>query len=265
MKLYTWNVLNPAFAAMTWSGFVVAAAAKRLGELDQARSEYRLKAVLTVVAAWLAQPAVVCLQEVWPALRAALEAGYGVRCATSGEAATLVSGHQIESSRVLPLPGPPAKTALVCEVDGVQIVNVHFHWKWADLTAAAKALKPRGPQVVAGDFNKEWGALGSMLEGRSGTRTADTAINPSTNKMGGIDHVLATPEFERPHPRLVFKAAGYTLRYDFKEILKRNEFRPYRDVSDHSPLCVIVRKKRPSRALRTRGRRNANGFRGKTV
>jgi hypothetical protein len=264
MKLYTWNVLNPAFAAMTWSGFVDAAAAKRLGQLDQERNEYRLKAVMAVVASWLAKPAVVCLQEVWPALRAALDAAYGERCASSGEAATLVSGHRIESSRVLPLPGPPPKTALVCEVDGVQIVNVHFHWKWADLANAAKALKPSGPQVVAGDFNKEWAALGDMLEGRAGTRTAVTAINPTTNKMGGIDHVLATPHFERPRPNLILKAAGYTLRYDFKEILKKG-FRPYMDVSDHSPLQVIVRIKKPSRALRTRARRNANGFRGKTV
>lgn len=259
MNVYTWNVLNPAFAAMTWSGFVDAAEAKQLGRLDQARD--RVKAVLEIVGVWLAEPAVVCLQEVWPELRTGLEAAYGKRCAASSEAATIVSGYPLLSSRVIKLPGPPPKTALVCDVAGVEVVNVHFHWRWADLKGAAKALKPRGPQVVAGDFNKEWEALGGMLEGRAGTRTGATAINPTTNQMGGIDHVLATPHFKRPRPTLVVKAAGYTLRYDFKEILKKKEFK---GVSDHSPLHVILRRK-PSRASRTRAKRNAGGFRGKTV
>jgi endonuclease/exonuclease/phosphatase family metal-dependent hydrolase len=235
MLVYSWNVLNPKYAEKTWGGVPEA---KELGEKDQARTAYRQRAIQEVVRGWLKTgPTVVCLQEVWPALRGALEREYGERCATNQEEVTLVAGCRIRASR-------PNAFALVCDVEVggrlVEVANVHFYWRWADLREAARALRPRGAQVVAGDFNKEWAQLGDMLRGRRGARLGATAVNPTTNELGGIDHVLATNHFNKPRGRIVAKAAGYTLRYGFSEIKKLRTpwlaARPMKDVSDHSAI-----------------------------
>jgi endonuclease/exonuclease/phosphatase (EEP) superfamily protein YafD len=245
MKVYTWNVLNPSFAAMTWSGFDVNAAAWALK--DRARDSYRLNAIATVVRHWLrGKEVVVCLQEVWPALRTALQSEYGDRSAfTEGTdcRATLVSGFRILRARALPLPAAPPKSALLCTLErgdrSVEVANVHLHWKWRDLSAVAQAL--RGAQIVAGDFNKEWGALpflqrGSRLHGF-------TAVNPATNHLAVIDHILVSKEFKAT-TKILTQAAGYTLPYDFQAILRLTQpwldARPNQDLSDHAPLLALV-------------------------
>ena len=245
MKVYTWNVLNPAFVPMTWARY---ANAERLVLEDRARTEYRLGAIAAVVRTWLRGPVVVCLQEVWPELRAALKAEHGARMAATGGAdsrVTLVSGLRIAAARELHLPGEPPKSALVCalELGGrrFECANVHLHWKWVDLTAAAGAL--RGAEIVAGDFNKEWGALGAFLRGRRGVALQDaTAVNPTTNNLAAIDHVLVSSRFNAPKTRVVRAAAGYTLMYDFEAVaaLKTRWVRAKKDVSDHAPLESVV-------------------------
>jgi endonuclease/exonuclease/phosphatase family metal-dependent hydrolase len=236
MLVYSWNVLNPKYAEKTWGGVPEA---KELGEKDQARTAYRQKAIQEVVRGWLKTgPTVVCLQEVWPALRFALKEEYGERCATGslGEEMTLVAGCRIRASRTLAFP------ALVCDLDvggrRVEVANVHFYWRWTDLGMAARAL--RGVHVVAGDFNKEWTQLGEMLRGRRGARLKATAVNPTTNELGEIDHVLASALFNKPRGRIVARAAGYTLRYGFSEIRKLRTpwlaARPMKDISDHSAI-----------------------------
>ena len=237
MRVYSWNVLNPKYAEKTWGGVPEA---KELGEKDQARTAYRQRAIQEVVRGWLKTgPTVVCLQEVWPALREALEREYGERCSTAQEEVTLVAGCRIRTSR-------PLAYALVCDVEvggrRMEVANVHFYWRWPDLREAAKALRPRGAQIVAGDFNKEWEEWGEMLKGRRGARLGATAMNPTRNELGGIDHVLATKHFNKPMGRIVAKAAGYTLRYGFSEIKKLRapwlEARPKKDVSDHSAIMA---------------------------
>ena len=253
MKLYTWNVLNPAFAPMTWIGFNVDA--QRLGAEDQKRNSYRLSAIAAVVRAWLrGKEVVVCLQEVWPALRAALQKEHGGNMAATDDnpddcRATLVSGFKVAEARTTVLPAEPPKSALVCTLErggkSFDCVNVHLHWKWGDLTQVARALVPRGAQIVAGDFNKEWGALGPLLRGRRDARVQGvTAINPHTNHLAAIDHVLVSSHFNPPKARIVASAQGYTLRYDFDAIARLKgswlTARPHRDVSDHSPIAATV-------------------------
>jgi endonuclease/exonuclease/phosphatase family metal-dependent hydrolase len=261
MKLYTWNVLNPAFAPMTWVGFN----AQHLGAEDQTRNKYRQHAVAEVVRGWLrGKEVVVCLQEVWPALRAALQKEHGASMAATDDnkvdcRVTLVSGFRIAEARTVALPAEPPKSALACVLErggrSFECVNVHLHWRWGDLKRVARALLPRGAQILAGDFNKEWGELGPLLRGRRGARVQGvTAINPRTNKLAAIDHVLASIHFNQPRARIVANASGYALRYDFDAILRLKTpwltARPRRDVSDHSPLNATVTYRAKTRKIK---------------
>ena len=250
MKVYTWNVLNPTFAAMTWIGFNVDSRALALK--DKERDSYRLRAIAAVVRSWLrGKEVVVCLQEVWPALFAALQSEFGDRMAfTEGNdrRVTLVSGFRIVRARALPLPFEPPKTALLCTLErgrSFEVANVHLHWRWRDLTAVAHAL--RGAQIVAGDFNKE-GALPFLQRGPR--LQGFTAVNPATNHLAVIDHILVSKEFTAT-TKILTKAAGYELPYDFHAILKLKTpwlaARPNKDLSDHAALLAVVKLKRKTR------------------
>jgi hypothetical protein len=249
MKVYTWNVLNPAFAAMTWIGFNVDSRALVLQ--DKERDSYRLDAIRVVVRSWLrGKEVVVCLQEVWPALFEALQSEFGDRMAFTEEnerRVTLVSGFRIVRARILPL---PPKSALLCTLERgrrFEVANVHLHWRLLDLTAVADAL--RGAQIVAGDFNKEWGALGPLMQ-RGPRLQGFTAVNPTTNHLAVIDHILVSKEFTAT-TKIVTKAAGYELPYDFHAILKLKTpwlaARPKKDLSDHAALLAVVKMKRKTR------------------
>ena len=241
MILYTWNVLNPAFAAMTWLDFTDKKTGAALAEKDQARTPERQAAILATVKKWLATAAVVCLQEVWPSLREALQKEYGKNAAfTTDNAedcrATIVKGMTIVKASTLMFKLDPPKSALSTTLQlgrrKVRCLNVHLHWKWTDLEPVFKQLfRLPSYDVIAGDCNKRVDQ--AHLPNTPARLKGVTGIHPTDGGLAAIDQV-------RVGPNVSLKGATIlpNFIYDFKKILQKG-FRNT-DLSDHAPIKAAI-------------------------
>ena len=241
MILYTWNVLNPAFAAMTWLDFTDKKTGAALAEKDQARTPERQAAILAVLRKWLATPAVVCLQEVWPSLRVALKEAYGKDVAFTSDnpddcRATIVKGMTIVKASTVMFKLDPPKSALSTTLQlgrrKVRCLNVHLHWKWTDSEAIFKHVrKLQTFDVIAGDCNKRIDE--TRLPGRPAQLKGVTGIHPTDGGLAAIDQV-------RVGPNVSLKGATILPHfiYDFKRILQKG-FRNT-DLSDHTPIRASI-------------------------
>jgi hypothetical protein len=237
MILYTWNVLNPAFAAMTWLDFADKKTGAALAKKDQARTPEREAAILAVLRKWLATPAVVCLQEVWPSLREALQKEYGKNAAFTTDnpddcRGILVRGMSIFRATTHQFPFDPPKSALIATVlmgrRRVRILVVHLHWKWSDAEAIFKHVyKLPTFDVIAGDCNKRVDE--TRLPGTPARLKGVTGIHPTDGGLAAIDQV-------RAGPNVSLKGAAIlpNFIYDFKRVLQKG-FRDS-DLSDHAPV-----------------------------
>jgi hypothetical protein len=240
MILYTWNVLNPAFAAMTWLDFADKKTGAALAKKDQARTPERQAAILAVLRKWLATPAVVCLQEVWSSLREALQKEYGKNAAFTTDnddcRATIVKGLTIVRATTHKFPFDPPKSALIATIlmgrRRVRVLNLHLHWKWNDAEAIFKHLyKLPTFDVIAGDCNKRVDEV--SLPGMPARLKGVTGVHPTDGVLAAIDQV-------RVGPNVTLKGATIVdnLIYDFKRVLQKG-FRDT-DLSDHAPVKATI-------------------------
>ena len=241
MILYTWNVLNPAFAAMTWLDFADKKTGAALAKKDQTRTPERQEAILAVLRKWLATPAVVCLQEVWPSLREALQKEYGKNAAFTTDnpedcRGILVRGMPIVRATTHQFPFDPPKSALIATIlmgrRRVLVLNIHLHWKWNDAEAIFKHLyKLPTFDVIAGDCNKRIDEV--SLPGRPARLKGVTGVHPTDGVLAAIDQV-------RVGPNVTLKGATIVdnLIYDFKAIVKKGF--TAKDLSDHAPVKAAI-------------------------
>ena len=279
LYIYTWNILNPLpyISKMSWKKLTTNSA--NIAEIDYKRYFiYRSNIILKIIQYWLFRkkyPTIICLQEIPKDLLDQLlvlyssnNISYSSDIKKNDYRVTIVNNCEIIKTKNILINNYKNILLTTIKVDNTKIyecANVHFHWSWKldDLDNAAILLKDNLdeslPFIIVGDFNKPIELLESFMNQFDCVQfnkinnkyTSHLTHLDETNKLGIIDHILLSSEFntdKNTKLKILSKILKYKIFYNFQKILKFKKLTPEiwikerknKDISDHKPVRLKI-------------------------